>query len=269
MDFTLLILFCRLTNARSPVRRIFITAVLGAFLGCLVICINSHNTYINMVLSLIISFVIIYVLYFGIIRLAVKQLLRYIILWYILSFFVYGTAIYIFPGGFDISKMFVTAVILFAASEIVKRMGFIRSIRSADTYIYKVNIHVNGRKLSGFARYDSANMLVEPISGADVIVVCIDKVESFFTDKEREFIKLFPMVPKEWDGITYVRGIPYNTLDGSGIFPGIRADKVDIISGNALVTYYNCYLAVTDKPVSSDGTYDFLLNYKLKGEGFV
>ena len=269
MDFTLLVLFCRLTNAKSSVIRIFFAATLGAFLGCLVICINIHNTYINLVFGFLISFVMIYILYFKKIKMTFMQLIRYTMVWYVLAFFVYGTAIYIFKDGFDIQKMFITAAVMISVSEVIKYTGFIKTIRHTDSYLYRIVIHINGRMLKGYARYDSANMLVEPISGADVIVVCIDTMKSYLTEKESEFIRLFPMLPDSWDGVTYIRGIPYNTVDGRGIFPGLRTDKVDIISGNATVSYYGCYLAITERPVSSDSTYDFLLNYKLKGEGVI
>ena len=269
MDFTLLILFCRLINAKSSIPRIFLTAVFVAFLGCLVICINIHNIYFKLIAGFFISLVMIYLLCFRKIKMTFLQMIRYTLVWYALSFFVFGTTIYIFPDGFNIRKMLIAIFVLLLISEIVKHTGFIKTVRQTDSYLYRIVVHINGRMLKGYARYDSANMLVEPISGADVIVTCLDFVESFLTDKECEFIRLFPVVPDSWDGVTYIRGIPYNTLNGSGLFPGILTDKVDIISERGTVSCYGCYLAITDRPVSSDGTYDFLLNYKLKGEGVI
>lgn len=265
MDLCLLILFCRLVNIKSSVKRIIYSAFLGALSDCLLLYLNPA-TVLKIVFGNIIipAFMIVIILY-GNAVLNVKVMLKYVVIWYFCAFASGGIVTCIFGGSVSIYELLGCAVITVLAGCLALRRGSMAHIKESNENTYGITIYKRKKSLSGFARYDSANTLYEPVSGSNVIVCSIDTVRDFLTEGEKRYIELFPGLPDEWDGETMLRSIPYSSVGKRrGCMPGIILDRVCISKGRKKMIYKGCYLAISDNNISIDKTYDFLLNYKMK-----
>ena len=245
MDLCLLILFCRLVNIKSSVKRIIYSAFLGALSDCLLLYLNPA-TVLKIVFGNIIipAFMIVIILY-GNAVLNVKVMLKYVVIWYFCAFASGGIITCIFGGSVSIYELLGCAVITVLAGCLALRRGSMAHIKESNENTYGITIYKRKKSLSGFARYNT--------------------VRDFLTEGEKRYIELFPGLPDEWDGETMLRSIPYSSVGKRrGCMPGIILDRVCISKGRKKMIYKGCYLAISDNNISIDKTYDFLLNYKMK-----
>lgn len=265
MDMCLLVLAGRLLNIKSPLKRIICAAAFGALSDCILIC-TDLNVYLKIIVeNIMIPAGIMAVWLYGNTALNVKFMLKYILIWYFLAFAAGGFIEYIFGNSVSIYELSACALLIGAVSCIVSRSVDVVRLRSDNENIYRITIYKNRRSVSGFAKYDSGNMLYEPVSGNDVIVCGINAVKDFLTEGEKQYIELFPALPDEWDGETLLRSIPYSSVGKRhGCMPGIVLDRVCISKGKRKMTFKCCYLAISDNSISVNKNYDFLLNCKMK-----
>lgn len=265
MDFCLLIFFCRLTDIKSPVKRAALSAFCGAVSDCILIYLNPVMPLKIIFGNIIIPAVIIFTAFFGITVINVKLMLKYIIIWYFSAFAAGGLISCVFGDRINIYELVFSAVFIIFAGNVILRYGNLSGLRKTNNNIYSITIYKNKRFCTGFAKYDSANTLYEPISGSNVIVCACDTVKEFLTEGEKKYIELFPSLPDEWDGKTMLRSIPFSSVgEKRGCMPAVALDKVCISKGKRKMIYKGCYLAISDNGISINKDYDFLLNYKMK-----
>ncbi len=265
MDLCLIVIFCRLVNVKSSLKRMIFSALSGAVSDCILICFDRGMALKIIFGNIIIPGIIIGIVLYGNTVLNVKLILKYIIIWYFNAFAFGGFISCIFGNTVSIYELFSCAAFIALFGCMILRRGNIAHIGEVNENIYEITIYKDERSLKGFAKYDSANTLCEPVSGKDVIVCQADAVKDFLTEGEKIYAGLFPKLPDEWDGKTLLRSIPYSSVGlRRGCLPGIALDRVCISKGRKKMVYKDCYLAISDNGISADKTYGFLLNYKMK-----
>ena len=127
----------------------------------------------------------------------------------------------------------------------------------------RILLRVGGRTAALNALYDSGNGLTEPISGAPVLVAEFNAVARLIPLQAR---KAFRGVPcreaAEWRH--GYRMIAARSAFGGALLPAFRPDGALIRSGDAEYEVKDFFVAVINKPLSSDGRYD-----SLAGEGLL
>lgn len=107
-----------------------------------------------------------------------------------------------------------------------------------------LRVCLGGRCAEIRAKADTGNLLREPFSGLPVIVC------------ERRALKALLPAQSHSAGVQGLRMIPFNSIGGSGLLPGLRPESVtNVKAGKPL----NCWLAVSERPLSA-GTYDAIFN---------
>ena len=104
-----------------------------------------------------------------------------------------------------------------------------------------VTLTCGERKETVAGLIDTGNRLVEPATGRPVHVA------------EKELMKrLCPLV----EGVIYV---PYRTVGGNGLLPALFVDEMEVESGGECYRLERPLVAVSDKPLSSSGDYQILI----------
>ncbi len=114
---------------------------------------------------------------------------------------------------------------------------------------YAVSVSNRGRTVTLPCLYDSGNHLVEPFSGAPVIVMERDAVSS--------------LLPEGWDGKDLPTGpgwrvIPFSSLGGEGLLPAFRPERVTVHTGRGSRSGQGdrllpgCYIALSSTLLPED-----------------
>jgi stage II sporulation protein GA (sporulation sigma-E factor processing peptidase) len=133
-------------------------------------------------------------------------------------------------------------------------------------------IHLGGADASLTALYDTGNILRDPVSGAPVIVVEFDalktvlpeQVRSIFDEGRESDLGLLLRLVGDGALAARFRVIPFESLGRQhGILLGFRPDKVDVSSEKGTVSYNRVVVGIYNCRLSSDNTYQGLLNAEL------
>lgn len=258
-DITVLMLFCLIINSRIYIGRIVIAALIGSSYSVFSI-IEPHNIVIIHLLGILIAYIML--------RLTLKnpcivmsEYIRYILILYLIGFMKGGIIYYVSPNDNSIAiHILITSVLVFIVLVTAGNKG-LKRYRYLNSACCEVAIVSGSRRYCGRGFYDSGNGMYEPISGSMVIIGDVNRLDSFLTEGEKNYIRLFPELPDTWDGVTYVRGIPYSALGTSkGMLPAIRLDEVAITRDNVITRYNNCYIGISTGALSMEDRYDFILH---------
>ncbi len=264
MDCFLIITYMWLVNYVSTFPRVIAGAFIGAAGACLVL-INGSSIVISFFIGVIFSCIIIFVLYYRRMYIDFLKLVYLTGVWYFNAFAMGGVFNYFISGK-------VTSVILVRMCAAVLIVMYILAgrnrigkIRNNNRNMYNVTVLRSGKNIRGYGYYDSGCMIREPISGEPVIISSYKYVRPYLSDGERTYIEMFPMLPDEWDGETYIRSIPYSSIGNSnGHLPGIAVENIVLECQKEKETFGPCYIAVYDGKLSSDGSYDFILHCDMR-----
>ncbi|NLT58369.1 MAG: sigma-E processing peptidase SpoIIGA [Clostridiales bacterium] len=118
--------------------------------------------------------------------------------------------------------------------------------------VAEVELVLRGRRVSGRGLIDTGCSLVEPISGRQAIVV------------QRLLLhELFPN-PLSLQALSDdFRLVPYSTLGEQGFLPALRCDSLKVTLGEREVLHHGVYAAITDQPLSPDGSYHMILGHAI------
>ena len=291
-DVFIILMFCIITNIPIKLKRVFIASITGALLSCAVMlisretvipkeyiilqkavssqeCMISQGFVMTQLFAVGVSFVMLLILVggkSGYTDKCIGTYIRYITILYAISFMNAGIISFIKKNStinmFMLGACFVLVTLIVRA---MSRYGGITDIRKCNEVMYEVTMIKGNRSINGIGYYDSGNGMYEPISGAMVILASADDLAKFLTEGEKHYIKLFPQIPDQWDGVTYIRGIPYSSIGKEkGILPGIRIDKVELMHGKRVKEYIGCYLAVYPGMLSAKGKYNFIIHRNMK-----
>lgn len=262
VDSAVLLMFCFIMKIQVKLHRILCASLLGDVANCILVIVNAQGIgkhLINIFVTVIMLFIIT-----GKQMCIVEYFIKSIVLFYFIGFMLGGLLTCITGSGCGFIMINVTAIIVMAAVYIVSGERGLSRYRQYNSDIYEVTLYKKNRIYKGIGYYDSGNGVREPLSGALVIIGNITELDSFLTEGEKHYIKLFPKLPSEWDGETHIRGIPYNSLgNGKGMLPGIRIDRLDICKKHNHKTYNNIYVGISLDKLSLGEKYDFILHREM------
>lgn len=122
----------------------------------------------------------------------------------------------------------------------------VRMTEHDNSHLYTVVIFYQGKNKSVTALLDTGNRLTEPYSHQPVSLV-----------EKRSCEELFQTV----ESVLY---IPFSSVGRrEGVLPAVRADRMEIESGEKRVTVERPFIAISEENLSPNGTYQMLLNEKI------
>ena len=264
MDCFLVITYTWIINYSSTLSRIVASGIFGALVSCLVLMLGERIV-TSFICSTVSGIVIIIILYYRRVYLGGLKIIRMMALWYINAFAMGGLFLYL------INRRVTTVILVRIGAVFVLVMyvlvsgNRIRRLRENNSNIYKVTVIKGKEIICGAGYYDSGCRVYEPISGKPVIIAEYEELYPYLTDGEKDYIRMFPKLPAEWDGSTIIRSIPYNTIGNKKDYlPALPVDRVIYERGNKKAVRDKCYVAVCNKKIASENDYVFLLNYEMK-----
>ncbi len=110
--------------------------------------------------------------------------------------------------------------------------------RAPAGHLVRVRLRLGARRTECVCLYDSGNHLVEPFSGAPVLVV------------ERAVAERLCAVPRSdaaLPGEPGWRWIPYHTIGGEGLLPAFLPDALTLLTRHGACDAPGCYVAVCER----------------------
>ena len=230
--------------------RIFIASTLGA-IYVIIYYIFKIKIYTNIMSKLFLAIIMIYIVFKPE---NLKNLLKYAVLFFLVSF-VFGGAslgvIYIVNtnnitiqngmilGNYTIKTIFLG--ILIAFSVIILSFKFVKAKITKKDMFCNIVINLNGKKIKTKAMIDTGNLLKEPITNIPVVVVEHTVLKDLLPKEILENIENIlggdiENLPKEIKEkfLSKLKVIPFSSLGKqNGMLLGIKADSLEIlIDGN-------------------------------------
>ncbi len=116
--------------------------------------------------------------------------------------------------------------------------------------IYEVSVFYNEQQIKGRGLLDTGNSLKEPFSNEGVIVADKSAVKKIMPPGITDYF--------ESKSLNQIRIIPVSTVNGTGLLPAFKSDKIEITSIKEKVTKKDIYIAVS-KEKFCNGEFEFLL----------
>ncbi len=233
--------------SKTKIIKIVIGAFFGAFYSVCHMILNFKGLFAWLIDIAALLGVVVFVFFSH----NIKQLIRNSVVFLIVNF-IYGGAMFFliyflnlgihFGGGVfyvDIPALVLvlTTAAMFLMVNFVKRVTDRKMLLSKN--IYDLEIFVGTKSINVKALYDTGNLLIEPISGAPVILI-----------EENSLIS-------ENIDITTFRFIPYKTAGGNGYISAFTPDKIKIDNKKIDVLVY---AAIISGILSKDGEYKAILH---------
>ena len=113
-------------------------------------------------------------------------------------------------------------------------------------HLYQVELQFGEKKQTVTAFLDTGNHLTEPVSGKPVSILWGGAAEELLAESEGVFCIPFHSVGRE-----------------NGILPAVRADRMEIQMDGWRQIVERPYIAISEHPLSQNGSYQMLLNEKM------
>ncbi|MDD2362343.1 MAG: sigma-E processing peptidase SpoIIGA [Oscillospiraceae bacterium] len=180
-------------------------------------------------------------------------------------FFVAPTGFYVVNGVvyYNVSPLVLTAltVICYFAVSIYDKLTH---KRLAEGQGYRLIID-NGKGIIGLrALYDTGHHATDVFSGSPVAIVRLGAIENFLPDNLLSSFKqaLDGTNSTKQDALTAavkerLRMIPFQTVNGTGLLPAFRPDKIELSTREAHADVTGCYVAVCS--MLGRGEYDAII----------
>ena len=153
---------------------------------------------------------------------------------------------------FDLSilTLAVSALVCYCVILVITRL----TRKSApQNHLCELTVCHGGKSIAGKALFDSGNALCEVFSGAPVIVAQADFLSPLMPPELRLPLEALQAAPAAG-----IRLIPYHAMNGSGVLPAFRAEKVLLHCAGKRYESSETYLAPAPKALSC-GEYDALV----------
>lgn len=279
MNYIILYTCSRIFKLNTNNIRLFISSIIGAIcaLGLLII---THTQYSNIIVKLIISFAIVKIAFKSN---SIKQILKQLLEFYLISF-IYGSLAFGFiylispknitikNGNFVGEYPYFMVILSAIVGIILTKQGIfkvINKIKKADMFCH-IEIEFNKRKISIPAMIDTGNLLKDPLTKSDVVIVEKNKLEKLLpqellakTDIEKNSSELIELLENK-TYMTRFRIIPFSSLGKkSGILLAFKPDKVKIINGNKKEYRDNVIIGISQNSLSNKQQYSALVGVDL------
>ncbi|MBC7959943.1 MAG: sigma-E processing peptidase SpoIIGA [Vallitaleaceae bacterium] len=285
LDFIILLLERRISRKKVSLNRIFIGALVGAVLMCIILLIPNMNYILYLAFSYFFSSALIILVTFR--PKKVKELIKLTLLLYMIAILLGGIifSLYyysfvgsglnrIFAGnlikGLDLQMLLILLCLAVIIWVIFINIFF--KVVNISKSIYDIGIFYHDQEMKINALLDTGNTLYDPITHWPVIIGEIGILRNYFT--EVQFEALLNVANNIYDlaiieenqqklGIHF-RWIPFTSIGNeNGMMLGIALDKVVVNVGKELKEHKNVIIALYNKKLSNDNSYSVLLHPKL------
>lgn len=255
MDSLLLLSVRKIQKLPIGYLRVFVGAVAGAILTCIVILLN---------LPIFLKYVIFYVFITVIMVLVgLKQrkiflVLRSSVLLYVIAIFYGGIMYFIRPFIREVSLFYTTAVVVYFVVNLFWKIlnGAVKQHKN----VCKVTIFTTKGMFQLQALEDTGNGLTDPVTG-DPVCVIADETARYILGVQNN------MCDEKTSESQYenrVRYIVYRTIAGENIMPVVRAKEM-IIYAEEKKVIQKPLIGICKEPVSERHLYQMLLNPDILG----
>lgn len=111
---------------------------------------------------------------------------------------------------------------------------------------------IQGHRIEGKGLIDTGCSLTEPLSGRQAVVVQRLLLHRLYPN---------PVGPEQLGGD--YRLVPFSTVGEQGFLPAVRCESLAVTCRGQTVLHHNIYAAITDRPLSPDGSYHILLGHAI------
>ena len=278
-----IILFATLVIVKSKSKHQQLRLILSSIIGscyAVIVYLNILSIYSNIFAKIILSIVMVYVA-FG--AKNIKQLLKQILIFYLVSFIFGGCTfalIYfikpenvkmnngVFVGTYPLKVALIAGVIAFIITQIAFKIN--KSKLSSKNTFFNIEIYLEGKILKVKALLDSGNMLKDTISQLPVIIVEKQELKKLISEEFLKFIEKLVGggIEKEYENtqqyLSKIRMVPFMSIGKeNGMLIGIRVDKVKIQTEDIDVDKNNVIVGIYDKKLTKDNKYNALIGLNL------
>lgn len=265
-------------KTKYPQIRMILSSLLGSIYA-IIVYLNILSIYTNLLAKITLSVVMVYIAFAPP---NVKQLLKQILIFYLVSFIFGGCTfalIYflkpenvemkngVFVGMYPIRVGLIAGVIAFIITQIAFKINKSK-LNNKNTFI-EIELYNKNKMTKARALLDSGNMLKEPISQKPVIVVekttlskiipaeVLDYIEKIVGGDDQEKNEMQEYLSK-------IRMVPFMSLGKeNGMLIGIRLDKIKINTEDIRLEKENIIAGIYEKKLTKDNKYNALIGLNL------
>ena len=277
---TLVIL--KVKNKKQQIR-LLCSSIIGSVYA-IIVYLNILPIYSGIIAKAILSIVMVYVAFNP---KNVKQLLKQLLIFYLVSFIFGGCTfalIYfikpenvkmrngVFVGMYPIKVALIAGVIAFVITQIAFKINK-NKLNTKNTF-FDMKIYYEDKIVNLKALLDSGNMLKDPISGVPVIIIEKEKIYEIIPKNILDYIEKIMKgdeVQKKYNIQNYIskiRMVPFMSIGKeNGMLVGIRLDKIEIRTEDINIERENIIAGIYDKKLTKDNRYNALIGLNLLEEG--
>lgn len=265
-------------KTKYPQIRMILSSLLGSIYA-IIVYLNILSIYTNLLAKITLSVVMVYIAFAPP---NVKQLLKQILIFYLVSFIFGGCTfalIYflkpenvemkngVFVGMYPIRVGLIAGVIAFIITQIAFKINKSK-LNNKNTFI-EIELYNKNKMTKARALLDSGNMLKEPISQKPVIVVEKTTLSKIIPEEVLDYIeKILGGDDQEknemQEYLSKIRMVPFMSLGKeNGMLIGIRLDKIKINTEDIRLEKENIIAGIYEKKLTKDNKYNALIGLNL------
>jgi stage II sporulation protein GA (sporulation sigma-E factor processing peptidase) len=265
-------------KTKYPQIRMILSSLLGSIYA-IIVYLNILSIYTNLLAKITLSVVMVYIAFAPP---NVKQLLKQILIFYLVSFIFGGCTfalIYflkpenvemkngVFVGMYPIRVGLIAGVIAFIITQIAFKINKSK-LNNKNTFI-EIELYNKNKMTKARALLDSGNMLKEPISQKPVIVVEKTTLSKIIPEEVLDYIeKIVGGDDQEknemQEYLSKIRMVPFMSLGKeNGMLIGIRLDKIKINTEDIRLEKENIIAGIYEKKLTKDNKYNALIGLNL------
>lgn len=265
-------------KTKHPQIRMILSSLLGSIYA-IIVYLNILSIYTNLLAKITLSVVMVYIAFAPP---NVKQLLKQILIFYLVSFIFGGCTfalIYflkpenvemkngVFVGMYPIRVGLIAGVIAFIITQIAFKINKSK-LNNKNTFI-EIELYNKNKMTKARALLDSGNMLKEPISQKPVIVVEKTTLSKIIPEEVLDYIeKIVGGDDQEknemQEYLSKIRMVPFMSLGKeNGMLTGIRLDKIKINTEDIRLEKENIIAGIYEKKLTKDNKYNALIGLNL------
>lgn len=265
-------------KTKHPQIRMILSSLLGSIYA-IIVYLNILSIYTNLLAKITLSVVMVYIAFASP---NVKQLLKQILIFYLVSFIFGGCTfalIYflkpenvemkngVFVGMYPIRVGLIAGVIAFIITQIAFKINKSK-LNNKNTFI-EIELYNKNKMTKARALLDSGNMLKEPISQKPVIVVEKTTLSKIIPEEVLDYIeKIVGGDDQEknemQEYLSKIRMVPFMSLGKeNGMLIGIRLDKIKINTEDIRLEKENIIAGIYEKKLTKDNKYNALIGLNL------
>lgn len=265
-------------KTKHPQIRMILSSLLGSIYA-IIIYLNILSIYTNLLAKITLSVVMVYIAFAPP---NVKQLLKQILIFYLVSFIFGGCTfalIYflkpenvemkngVFVGMYPIRVGLIAGIIAFIITQIAFKINKSK-LNNKNTFI-EIELYNKNKMTKARALLDSGNMLKEPISQKPVIVVEKAILSKIIPEEVLNYIERMVGGDDQernemQEYLSKIRMVPFMSLGKeNGMLIGIRLDKIKINTEDIRLEKENIIAGIYEKKLTKDNKYNALIGLNL------